>query len=108
MVGGKEIFIGLPVVVHADAENGPAQRRDTVLQLVQGLRFSYTRRAPGSPKVEEYDFSAKVGKVRGLAVERESKVFGSGSAQAGLALAIVGAREQEEKSRNEGEHQASI
>jgi len=46
--------------------------------------------------------------MRRLAVERESEVFGRGSAQAGLALAIIGAREQEEKSRNEGEHQASI
>jgi len=108
VVGTKEIFIGLRVVVHADAEDGPAQRRDTVLQLVQGLRFFYTRRAPGSPKIEEHDFSAKVGKMRGLAVERESKVFGRGSAQAGLTLAIIGARKQEEKARNEGEHQASI
>ena len=44
----------------------------------------------------------------GLAVEGESEILGGGAAEAGLTLAIVGAREQEEKSRNEGEHQASI
>jgi len=46
--------------------------------------------------------------ARRNAVEREGEVFGGGSAQAGLTLAIVGAREKEEKSREEGEHQACI
>jgi len=108
VVSVEEIVVGLLVFVHADAEDGAAERRDAVLQLIEGLRFFHAGRAPSSPEIQEHDFAAKVGKMRGLAVERESKVFCGGSAQAGLTLAIVGAREQEEKSRNEGEHQASI
>ena len=46
--------------------------------------------------------------MRGLAIECESEVFGGLSAQASFALAIVGACKKEEKSRDEGENQASI
>ena len=108
VVGVKEIFVGLRVVVDADAEDGAAERRDAVLQLVQGLRFFDAGRAPGGPEIEEHDFAAKVGEMGGFAIEREGEVPGGGSAQTRLTLAIIGAREQEEKSRNEGEHQACI
>ena len=108
MVRVEEIFVGSRVVVHAYAEDGAAERRDAVLQLIEGLRFFHAGRAPGGPEIQEHDFAAKVGEVGGLAVERESEVFCRGSAQAGLTLTIVGAREKEEKSRNEGEHQASV
>ena len=46
--------------------------------------------------------------MRGLAIERESEVFGWLSAQTSFALAIVGACKKEEKPRDEGENQASI
>jgi hypothetical protein len=108
VVGVEEIFVGSRVLVHADAEDGAAERRDAVLQLIQGLRFFHAGRAPGSPEIQEHDFATKVGKMRGFAVERECEVFCRSSAQTGLTLAIVGAREQEEKSRDESEHQASI
>ena len=40
----------------------------------------------------------------GLAVEREREVFGWFSTQAGFTLTIIGAREQEDQARNEGEN----
>ena len=46
--------------------------------------------------------------MRGLAVECVGEIFGRMSAEAGFALAIVGSRKQEEKSRNEGENDACV
>jgi hypothetical protein len=46
--------------------------------------------------------------MSGLTVEREWEILGGLPAQAGLALTIIGAREQEEQARNEGENQASV
>jgi len=35
VVGVEEIFVGLLVFVHADTEDGAAERRDAVLQLIE-------------------------------------------------------------------------
>ncbi len=79
-----------------------------MLQLIERLSFFQARRAPGSPEIQQDHFAAKVGKMGGLAVEREGEVLGGLSVQAGLTLTIIGTREQEEQARNEGQNQASV
>jgi hypothetical protein len=60
-VGGEELAIGIVVIVHADAENGAATRRNPLLQKIQGGRFVNAGRAPGGPEIQKYNFAAQIG-----------------------------------------------
>jgi hypothetical protein len=45
--------------------------------------------------------AAKIGEMRGFAVESEGEIFFWAATQAGLALAIVGGDEKKEQARQE-------
>jgi hypothetical protein len=60
-VGGEELAIGFVVIIHADAEDGAATRRDSLLQQIQGGRFVDARRAPGGPEIQQHNFAAEIG-----------------------------------------------
>ena len=61
--------------------------------------------APRGPEIQQHYFAAQVGKLRGLAVQRERKILWRASAQARFALPIVRTRKQHEKRRDESQNE---
>jgi hypothetical protein len=106
LVGFEEILVGGLVVVNADAEDGGAERGDAALEGVEGGGFIHAGRAPSGPEIEDHDMAAQVREAGRLAVEGELKIGGRAAADAGLALAVIGVSEEEEKSCEECEDEA--
>ena len=94
------------VVVDADAENGAVTGCDFLLQLIEGRRFVNAGRTPTGPEIEDDDFAAKVGEVRGFAIEREGKILGCSAVETWLALTIVRMSEDCHEARYEDERGA--
>jgi len=101
IVGLQEIVVGALIIVQANAQDRSAERTDALLQLIERRRFLDAGRAPGGPEIEDDDLAAKVRKPGGFSIEGELKVFFRISAQARLALTIVGIGEQGNKPGNE-------
>ena len=78
------------MLVRIDAENGAAERGDALLDLIKRRSFFDARLAPGSPEIQQDNFAAEIGEMRGLAVEGELEILGGTAAKAWLALAIIG------------------
>jgi hypothetical protein len=68
-------------------------RGDVLLETVEAGGFFDAGLAPGAPEIEDDDFAAKVGEVRGFAVESEREVAGFAAGDGGFALAVAGQRE---------------
>jgi hypothetical protein len=94
------------VVIHADAENGGAERSDVALESIEGRSFVHAGWTPGGPEIQDHDVAAKVGEAGRLAVESELKIGGDAAADAGFALAVIGVGEKDEEAREEGQNEA--
>ena len=101
----QEIIVGVLVVVEADAEDGPADRTDAFLQLVERRGFLNAGRAPRGPEIQHNDLAAVVGKLYGFSVKRELEILFGMSAKAGLALTIIGVSEQGNESSDKEDDQ---
>lgn len=102
----EEGLVGLGVVVDGDAENDAAFGSNFGLELIERGGFVDAGRAPSGPEIEDDDFAAQIGEVRGLAVEDERKIFGGLAVEAVFSLAVVGREEAVDKDGDGGEDEA--
>ena len=86
----EEFSVGGVVFVGRNAQHQGVTRGDVPLETLQGGGFLDAGLAPGAPEIEDDDFAAQVGQVRGLAVEGEGEVFCGFAGDGGFTLAVAG------------------
>lgn len=89
IVSLEEIGVRGRIVIHADTQHRAAARSDLLLQLNQRRSFVHAGWAPTRPEIQDHDFPAEIGKMGGVAVEREREVFRGLPMQARFTLPIV-------------------
>jgi hypothetical protein len=105
----QELMVGIAINVHTNSQDSYALVLEALLQLHQRGHFLHTRRAPGSPEVEEYDLPVEVAQCD-FAVGVLDRELGSGGADSRWPGAAIAAGQQNRKDEENGgaSHKAII
>src|SRR5712672_3983007 len=71
----NELGEGVGVFVGSYAEDKAITGLDVLVKAVQGRGFRNAGRAPTGPEIEDYDLSAQIGQMAGLAGQVESEIL---------------------------------
>src|SRR6267142_320071 len=93
-----ELGEGVGVFIGSYAEDKAITGLDVLVQAVQRRGFRNAGWAPTGPEIEDYDFSAQIGQMAGLAGQVESEIFCGRTGERGFSLAIAGHGEDDDQS----------